>query len=96
MEQLRNDLALVAAPLEALAASVKANTDNQERMAEDMKRMAARGRLMDEDLQDLKGTFASIGEHLTRLFERDAEIQEWRAAVERRFEALEKRNPPAA
>jgi hypothetical protein len=33
--------------------------------------MAARSRVMDEDLQGLKGTFASLGEHLIRLFERD-------------------------
>lgn len=103
VEKLQKDIALIAASLEALAANVKANTADQKRMAEDQKRMAddldrmaQRGRLMDEELQNLQGTFASIGEHLVRLFERDAETRAWRERVEARLEALEKRQPPAA
>lgn len=96
MDDLKKALTLVVASLDALSANVKANTADQERMAEEMKRMAARGRLMDEDLQALKGTFASIGEHLTKLFERDAETQAWKKAMEARMEALEKKQPPAA
>lgn len=103
MEKLKKDIALIAASLEALGANVKANTEDQKRMAEDQKRMAedmdkmaARGRLMDEDLQSLKGTFASLGEHLIRLFERDAEMRAWREHMEARVEALERKQPPAA
>lgn len=103
MENLKKDIALIAAPLEALGANVKANTedqkrmaDDQKRMAEDLGRMAGRGRLMDEDLQSLKGTFASLGEHLIRLFERDAEMRAWREHMEARVEALERKQPPAA
>ncbi|MCE7873124.1 hypothetical protein DYH09_22485 [bacterium CPR1] len=103
MEKLKKDIALIAASLEALGANVKANTEDQKRMADDQKRMAenldqmaARGRLMDEDLQSLKGTFASLGEHLIRLFERDAEMRAWREHMEARVEALERKQPPAA
>lgn len=86
-----------------MAEEQKRMAEHQMRMAEDQKRMAvtlegmgARGKLMDEDLQSLRGTFASIGEHLIRLFERDAEMRAWRETMEARVEALEKRQPPAA
>lgn len=96
MEKLKKEVTLIAATLEALAANLKANTEDQKRMAVTLEGMAARGKLMDEDLQSLTGTFASIGEHLIRLFERDAEMRAWRETMEARVEALEKRQPPAA
>ncbi len=45
---------------------------------------------------ELRGTFASISVHLTTLLEHDAQMQEWKADIEGRVKALERRQPPAA
>ena len=44
----------------------------------------------------LRGIFASIEGHLVRLFESDQKMQAWAEAMERRVQALESRQPPAA
>jgi len=110
MNDLKMSLATVAASLQVLAANTTANTqdlenntqdlhrvsESLEKMSERVKRMSERSRETEEAVQQLRGTFASIETHLVSLFERDAETQTWKAAMEARVEALEKKQPPAA
>jgi len=95
MDELRKNLAAIAASLQVLGANTLANTADHQRMAQDLQRMAERGRETQEVVQSLRGTFASIEEHLVKLFENDAAIQAWRKQVEARLEAIEKRLPAA-
>lgn len=96
MDELRKNLANVAASLQVLAANTTANTRDLEKMTQDLEKMARRSEETEKAVQELRGTFASIERHLVKLFERDAEMQAWKGQVEARLEALEKPTPPAA
>jgi len=73
MDELRKNLAAIAASLQVLGANTLANTADHQRMAQDLQRMAERGRETQEVVQSLRGTFASIEQHLVKLFENDAD-----------------------
>lgn len=103
MDDLRRTLTRIAASLTVLGANTKANTEDLEQVSKDLVKMgtnvelmATRNKLTEEAVQDLRGTFASIEQHLLKLFEQDAAMKSWMAAMEARVEALEKRQPPAA
>lgn len=100
MDELKRALTQVAASLQVLGANTEANTKGIQVLAEDVTRLAEetarRNASTQEELQALRGTFASIEVHLVKLFEEQTEgLKRWKE-LEKRVEALERKQSPAA
>lgn len=96
MDELKKNLATVAASLQVLAANTTANTEDLKEATKRMEAMERRSKSTAEAVQSLQGTFASIETHLVKLFELDAELRDAWKDLARRVDALEKKQPPAA
>jgi hypothetical protein len=68
--------------------------DFHEDMALVSARIATRGRMMEQNLQDLQLGFAGLAEHLSELLQRENEMQAWRKRLEERVAGLEKHLRP--
>ena len=107
LAKVKNALAQVAASLQVLAANTQSNTSGIQGLAEELTRVSQDvNRLADEtgrrnastldEIQTLRGTFASIEQHLVKMFEQRAEDHVTLEDVVKRVEALEQSRPPAA